>query len=275
MSTRSARGGGCVLAFLFSLSLSRLTLRALCSRAHAQVRTSSGPLAATHLVTTVPSLLPPSLAPPRLPSTTVSVVNLAFATPPAAGAAPRLFPPGFGYLIPRTVAPRDNPHHALGVIFDSDVLPNVDSSASAGLTKVSLLLGGSYWLDAPPSPSDPRLSHDALVSAALSTLALHLPDVALPAPTHAFTSTHRDCIPQVPPRSRGAFRAFGERLAREGSVAVVGGGFAAVGINGCVRSAWEVGTSFAEALGGGRGGEGDAGDMAARVVRTGTEMWQL
>ncbi|BGP40042.1 oxygen-dependent protoporphyrinogen oxidase [Rhodotorula kratochvilovae] len=233
-----------------------------------RIRTSAGDLDATHLVTTIPQLLPSSLAPPSLPATTVSVVNLSFPAPPPD--APPLFPPGFGYLIPRTVPASHNPHSALGVIFDSDVQPDVDSSRTAGLVKVSLLLGGSYWLDRHPLPSP---SHDKLVAAARETLALHFPATEFPAPTHAFTSTHRECIPQVPPGSGPAFQAFGERLKRAGNVAVVGGGFGAVGVNGCVKAAWEVGRSFAEALNEGR--DDEAGEKAARVVRTGTELWEL
>ncbi|KPV75571.1 uncharacterized protein RHOBADRAFT_53536 [Rhodotorula graminis WP1] len=122
-----------------------------------KIRTTAGEVDATQVVTTNPQLLPPWLAPPPLPSATVSVVNLAFPDPSSSSssststssdAAPaRLFPPGFGYLIPRTVPSSHNPHRALGCIFDSDVLPNVDASAAQGLTKVSLLMGGSYWLD--------------------------------------------------------------------------------------------------------------------------------
>ncbi|GAA5851776.1 hypothetical protein JCM9279_004402 [Rhodotorula babjevae] len=242
-----------------------------------KIRTSDGELDATQLVTTNPQLLPPGLAPPPLPSATVSVVNLAFSVPSSFTStddAPRLFPPGFGYLIPRTVPLSSNPHRALGCIFDSDVLPNVDASASHHLTKVSLLLGGSYWLDAVPQPGDPRLEPDALVAAALDTLRLHFPDVDLPDPAYALTSTHRDCIPQVPPGSRPQFRAFGQRLAEAGGVAVVGGGYASVGMNGAVKSAWEVGTSFARAVN--EGDEGHEAEKKAReVVRTGTEMWQL
>ena len=154
------------------------------------------------------------------------------------------------------------------------MLPNVDSSASHGLTKVSLLLGGSYWLDAVPAPDDPRLEPAQLVAAALDTLRLHFPHVDLPEPAYALTSTHRDCIPQVPPGSRPQFRAFGERLAQAGGVAVVGGGYASVGMNGAVKSAWEVGTSFAKAVN--EGDEAHEAEKKAReVVKTGTEMWQL
>ncbi|BGP32062.1 oxygen-dependent protoporphyrinogen oxidase [Rhodotorula toruloides] len=240
-----------------------------------QIRTSTGALNAAQLVPTIPQLLPSSLAPPSLPATTVSVVNLAFEKP--SPGSPPLHPAGFGYLIPRTVPPSLNPHHALGVIFDSDVMPDVDSSSSHGLTKLSLLLGGSYWLDRHPPPQP---SHDDLVAAALETLRLHFPDRTIPDPVHAFTHTHVNCIPQVPPGFMPSFRAFGDRLREAGNVAVVGGGFAAVGVNGCVKAAWEVGSVLAEAVNAEAGGKEDEGEekvreAVARTVKTGTEMWEL
>ncbi|GAA5977827.1 hypothetical protein JCM11641_006084 [Rhodosporidiobolus odoratus] len=239
-----------------------------------RISTSTTTFKATHLVTTLPSLLPPSLSPPPLPATTVSVINLSFPRPPPS--SPPLFPAGFGYLIPRTVAPQQNPHQILGVLFDSDVMPGVDDSAStsSNLIKTSLLLGGSYWLDRNPVPQP---SHEELVTAALETLRLHFPSVDFPAPVHAFTHTHRNCIPQVPPNALPTFRAFGTRLREAGNVAVVGGGLSAVGVNGCVKAAWEVGTSLGKAMSLEQAGEGDKAREveAKKSVQTGTEMWEV
>ncbi|GAA6061279.1 hypothetical protein JCM10212_004685 [Sporobolomyces blumeae] len=241
-----------------------------------RIRTPKETLEATHLVTTLPSLLPLSLAAPRFPATTVSVVNLAF---PAS--VKQIIPPGFGYLIPRTVPREQNPHHALGVLFDSDVMPSVDSSADAGLIKVSLLLGGSYWLDRDRSKFEPP-SHDDLVQATLETLRLHFPHAAFPDPVHAYTHTHRDCIPQIPPHARHEILNFSKRLERAGNVAVVGGGFAAVGVNGAVKAGWEVGTGFAREVNGrfeggaeARRGERQERKAVRRAARTGMEMWDV
>ncbi|GAA5867261.1 hypothetical protein JCM8547_003139 [Rhodosporidiobolus lusitaniae] len=234
--------------------------------------TGSDTLSASHLVTTIPSLLPPSLSPPTLPATTVSVINLAFPRPPPS--SPSLFPPGFGYLIPRTVPTSQNPHHALGVIFDSDVMPGVDASAQQNLVKISLLIGGSYWLDKRPTPSP---SHEELLSAALDTLRLHFPDTTFPDPVHAFSHAHVNCIPQVPPGFLPSFRAFGERLREAGNISVVGGGFAAVGVNGCVKAAWEVGEAVGRKISKeveGKEAKGEEGRMV-EVVKTGTEMWEV
>lgn len=206
-----------------------------------------------------------------MPSATVSVINLSFRAP--SEDEPPLFPPGFGYLVPRTVPVAQNPHHVLGVLFDTDVQPDVDSAREQGIVKVSVLLGGSYWLDRHPPPSPP---HEDLVRAALETLRLHFPATRFPEPVHAFSHTHRDCIPQVPPDSLRAFRAFGERLRRQGngSLAVVGGGFSTVGVNGCVKSAWEVGTALAE-LRNGDVDRNEVGQAVASIIKTGTEMWEL
>ncbi|SCZ98620.1 BZ3500_MvSof-1268-A1-R1_Chr3-1g05505 [Microbotryum saponariae] len=228
------------------------------------IKTPTTTLHPTHLITTLPSLLPDPISPPPIPATTVSVINLAFPTSPT---TPRLLPPGFGYLIPRTVPRSENPHQALGIIFDSDVMPHVDacstsSTTSEGLEKLSLLIGGSYWLDHHPPPEP---SHSDLVKQALQTLQLHFPSTSFPTPSYAFSTTHQHCIPQIPPYHFLAFRQMGQRLRQERRVrvAVVGGGFASVGVNGAVKAAWEVGEGMAKDV------RGEGG------YRTGTEMWDL
>lgn len=176
----------------------------------------------------------------------------------------------------------------LGVLFDSDVMPSVDSSSLQNLTKCSILLGGSYWLDKQP-PSPPP-SHERLINSALETLKLHFPHTSFPPPTHAFSSTHLNCIPQVPPKSRSEILAFSKSLLNDekggGKVGIVGGGFASVGVNGAVKAAWEVGRGFAGEINelhsseGGRGRETEKGERRAKrgvrkAVRTGMEMWEV
>ncbi|KAK4705629.1 protoporphyrinogen/coproporphyrinogen III oxidase, partial [Phenoliferia sp. Uapishka_3] len=219
------------------------------------VTTPTSSFQPTYLITSNPFILPTSLQPPPIPSTTVSVVNLAFPSEPA------LFPPGFGYLIPRTVSPSKNPHHALGVIFDSDVMPSLDSSSSAGLTKISMLLGGSYWLDQPPTTPPP--SHKTLVGWAMETLRLHYPETKFPEPVHTLTHTHKNCIAQVPVGYGKELKKFGDRLRGVGGVAVAGGGTGTIGVNGAVKGAWEVGTSLGKKV------SGEAGEAL-----TGVEMWR-
>lgn len=252
---------------------SSLSLSTMLTQPVLQITTSSSSLAATHLIATNPTVLA-SLSPPSFPSSTVSVINLAFPRPVTS--SPPLFPPGFGYLIPRTVPLSQNPHHVLGIIFDSDVMPDVDSSYDK-LVKITLITGGSYWLD--KTKPLPKKSHDELVQGAMETLSLHFPHTTFPAPTHAFSHTHLDCIPQVPPGSLPAFKAFGERLRKAGNVAVVGGGYSAVGVNGCVKGGWEVGEAFGKAISrsleGREGAAKEKSEEAVKTVKTGTEMWEI
>ena len=235
--------------------------------ASVQLRTATQTLSPTHLITTLPSLLPPPLAPSPIPSTTVAVINLAF--PRTAG--PALFPPGFGYLIPRSVPAAANPHNVLGVIFDSDVMPGVDDSAALGVIKASVLLGGSYWLPANGGPPFPLPAEHELVQRALETVRRHFPGTDVPEPFHARARVHVDCIPQVPPGHVAAFQADSRRVrefvaATGVRVGVAGGGVAVVGVNGAVRAGLEVGQSFARDV----NGELEQGE----VVVTGFENWE-
>lgn len=251
------------------LSLSQLNLHPL---SRPQIRTPTTTLESTHLISTILPLLPPSLAPPPIPASTVSVINLAFASP-APPSAP-LFPPGFGYLIPRSIPTSLNPHKVLGVIYDSDVMPSVDSTLPSpshdGLTKISLLLGGSYWLPLNGGLPSPLPSHTALVQNALETIRLHFPFQTFPEPIYARSETHMECIPQVPVGFHEEVKAFGERLRSvnkggERRVAVVGGGLSTIGVNGAVKGAWEVGSDFAR----------DMNERGKGVVPvTGVEMWE-
>lgn len=153
-----------------------------------------------------------------------------------------------------------NPSNVLGVIFDSDVMPSVDDSAqNLDLTKISVLLGGSYWLDNVPSPLP---THDQLVASALETLALHFPTQSFPAPRYSMSHIHLNCIPQSPVGHSAAMKAFGERLQKIGKTGVAGGGTGSVGVNGAVKGAWEIATSFADSL-----------ETGGKTL-TGVEMWK-
>ncbi|KAK4053234.1 oxygen-dependent protoporphyrinogen oxidase [Microbotryomycetes sp. JL221] len=207
----------------------------------------------THVIATVPQALPVELRPTPIPNSTVAVVNLAFSQPTNTSSN-RLFPPGFGYLIPRSIPIEMNPHRALGVIFDSDVMPNVDDSQQNNLIKCSVLMGGSYWLDSGPPTS--MTHHDDLVRAALETIRLHVPQVKsmnsnLFKLLFSLSHVHHECIPQVPPMYHEHVRSLEQRLQnvrqlRNGvKVAIVGSGLASVGVNGAVKHAWNVGMSVA------------------------------
>src|SRR5947209_7598509 len=81
-----------------------------------------------------------------IPAVSVMVVNLFFGTP-------LLLHPisGFGYLLPKSLPHSQNPERALGVIFDSDAVPNQDSRPG---TKLTVILGGHWWSNTTTYPSD-------------------------------------------------------------------------------------------------------------------------
>ncbi|KAL9088222.1 MAG: hypothetical protein Q9159_003205 [Coniocarpon cinnabarinum] len=165
---------------------------------------------------------------------------------------------GFGYLIPQTVPLEQNPERALGVIFDSDITPDLYTSVSpekAG-TRLTVMLGGHYWdnWSALPSPSE-------LEAMSLSLLQRHLGIDETPLAVRSHL--HRNCIPQYyvghGERMQRLHRALGDH---EG-IAVAGSWYNGVGVGDCIRSAWEV----VRGLGGVRGRSG-------RTAVTGLERWE-
>ncbi|KAL9052813.1 MAG: hypothetical protein Q9162_005176 [Coniocarpon cinnabarinum] len=198
----------------------------------------------------------------------VGVVNLYFRSPDLLlnlsppNMNPRHLKPqglqGFGYLIPQTVPLEQNPERALGVIFDSDITPDLYTTVSpekAG-TRLTVMLGGHYWdnWSALPSPSE-------LEAMSLSLLQRHLGIDETPLAVRSHL--HRNCIPQYyvghGERMQRLHRALGDH---EG-IAVAGSWYNGVGVGDCIRSAWEV----VRGLGGVRGRSG-------RTAVTGLERWE-
>lgn len=138
--------------------------------------------------------------------------------------------PGFGYLIPQSVPAENNPHAALGVIFDSDrdAAANAPERQSAPGTKLTVMLGGHYWdyLDADSWP-------DAKEATAMAMDTVHR-QLGIPPTQPVFTSTKicRNCIPQhlVGHRERMAQAHTELYDAFRGTLAVVGSSYTAPGV---------------------------------------------
>lgn len=147
--------------------------------------------------------------------------------------------PGFGYLIPQSIPAENNPHCALGVIFDSnrsDILES-DSLSNRG-TNLTVMLGGHYWdvLDSSEWPSK-----EEAVAMAKDTVERHL---GIPATGHVHANTKlcRNCIPQhlVGHRDRMA-QAHKELMdSFEGTLAVVGGSYTMPGVLPSLQAARDV-----------------------------------
>lgn len=138
--------------------------------------------------------------------------------------------PGFGYLIPQSVPAENNPHAALGVIFDSDreAAADVPERKSAPGTKLTVMLGGHYWdyLDADSWPDEKEAT-----AMAMDTVHRQL---GIPPTQPVFTSTKvcRNCIPQhlVGHRERMAQAHTELYDAFRGTLAVVGSSYTAPGV---------------------------------------------
>ena len=196
-----------------------------------QLQLADRELKSRHVVSTMPSQQLARLVPdlPHLranPSVTVGLVNLAWRNPPA-GRLVSL--EGFGYLIPRSTPRGKNPHRALGVVFDSDIMPGLDSVNST-YTKLSVLMGGHMYESAADVPSKGRL-----IEQAIETVHLHLG--IKEAPAYAMAHVQTDCIPQYTVGHVDRMRELGQALSDQpwnGRLSVAGASYGGVSVNDCV-----------------------------------------
>lgn len=163
---------------------------------------------------------------------TIQIVNLWYADPNLTARHP-----GFGYLTPQSVPFEQNPHCALGVIFDSDFdsAAGKQESVSAPGTKLTVMLGGHYWAHLPPEnwPDDKEATRMAI-----ETVERQL---GIPTDEPVFTSTKvcRQCIPQhlVGHRTRMAQAHSELSDAFHGTLSVVGGSYTSPGVMPSLRAA--------------------------------------
>ncbi len=163
------------------------------------------------------------------PHSTVTVLNLVFAAPPA----PRsLHPPGFGYLVPRPEEGYPDPHALglLGVVFDTASLPEQDDGAGRFI-KMTAMLGGPY-ASSPSPASDLLASVLPLISAQLGG------SDPLPPPVHYAVHRNVESIPTYlvghTARMKELRRALRERW--DGRLKVVGAGVGGVSVADCVKA---------------------------------------
>lgn len=203
-----------------------------------------------------------------IPTVTVMTVNLYFRTPD-------LHEPGFGYLIPQATPFENNPERALGVVFDtayapspSDVetvskdidveglqkardsgrminvndfawynmpeRPNLQDHVKARGTKVTVMLGGHWWNGWPSFPSE-----EEGVAMACSVLERHLG--VKEKPEAWLVNLEKDCIPQYTVGHEQRLKQAHNQISREykGRLRVAGNWMSGVGVNDCLRSAYD------------------------------------
>lgn len=223
------------------------------------------------------ALAPPSTTlAPETPSVTVMTVNLYYTQPD-------MHPPGFGYLIPLATPFEQNPERALGVVFDTAYSPSTaDTDTSqwnindmeeltrqreAGRllnvndfawfnfpdkpvvqdevpkrgTKVTVMLGGHWWDGWPAFPSEQE-GLELARSLLSRQLGIHQE------PQAWAVNLQKDCIPQYTVGHEARLMDAHKKLHREyqGKLRVAGNWIQGVGVNDCLRSAWDVVKSVRE-----------------------------
>ncbi|KAJ6445616.1 protoporphyrinogen oxidase [Purpureocillium lavendulum] len=179
-----------------------------------------------------------------------------------------LKPPGFGYLIPRSVPREHNPERALGVFFDSDVGAAARPDEPPG-TKLFVLLGGHYYDSGPPPP---ETEADA-VAQAKALLERHL-DIPASTPCFAMARFAKECIPQHYVGHHDRMMQADQELrdAFAGRLAVAGGSYSKIGAMGALRAGYDVATQTTGGGGGGvNNGHAAAGAAEAGWFTTGLE----
>ncbi|KIW03155.1 protoporphyrinogen oxidase [Verruconis gallopava] len=174
----------------------------------------------------------------QTPTVSVNVVNLFYTQP-------NLLPiSGFGYLIPQATPLENNPELALGVVFDSDVVPlgqdklevlDTSRPEQPRGTKITVMLGG-HWYNAFDSIPDKELA----LQHAKSVVKRHLGIKAEPAVT--MVNQQHDCIPQYTVGHTRRLRSAHSELLRRfgGRLKVAGSSYGGVGINDCVVAGMEI-----------------------------------
>ncbi|RBR07651.1 uncharacterized protein FIESC28_10550 [Fusarium coffeatum] len=152
-------------------------------------------------------------------------------------------PPGFGYLIPNSVDPELNPHHALGVFFDSDV--GTRSKDEPAGTKLFILMGGHYY-DRPGVT--PPTEEEAIVQAR-ELLERHL-GIPRDAPAYATANFAKECIPQHYVGHQDRLRNAHTELTQNfgGRLAVAGGSFHRIGTIAGLRCGYDAAIAAKDGL---------------------------
>jgi oxygen-dependent protoporphyrinogen oxidase len=225
-------------------------------------------------------------------------VNLYFRTPD-------LHEPGFGYLIPQATPFEQNPERALGVVFDTayapsptdvetvskdiDVegltkaresgrminvndfawynmpeIPNLQDHVKTRGTKVTVMLGGHWWNGWPSFPDEKEG-----VAMARSVLERHLGIKEEPEAWQA--NMEKDCIPQYTVGHEQRLKKAHSNILSEykGRLRVAGNWMSGVGVNDCLRSAYEVAKNLSKDDATGLEHVGEATTLRLKPLRRG------
>ncbi|KAL6833285.1 hypothetical protein J3E69DRAFT_323604 [Trichoderma sp. SZMC 28015] len=156
-----------------------------------------------------------------------------------------LKPPGFGYLIPLSVPPEQNPERALGVFFDSDV--GVRGPGEPAGTKLFVLMGGHYYDTKKEHGPTVRVpSEEEAIQQAKAVLERHL-GIPQSTPCFAMARLASECIPQYNRGHQDTMAAADQELhdSFKGRLAVAGGSYTKIGAMGALRNGYDIANTVA------------------------------
>ncbi|GAM85672.1 hypothetical protein ANO11243_036790 [Dothideomycetidae sp. 11243] len=175
---------------------------------------------------------------PVVDSETVMTVNLYYKEPD-------MHPVGFGYLIPLATPIEQNPENALGVVFDSSYSPDPRETSSSVMpvplqdetrergTKLTVILGGHFWNDWKSYPSEKEG-----LEMGKEVVKRHMG--IMKDPLVSSVNLQANCIPRYAVGHHNKLSQTHEWLMKRfsGRVKVAGSWIDGVGVNDCLRSAW-------------------------------------
>ncbi|WFC97602.1 hypothetical protein MYAM1_000317 [Malassezia yamatoensis] len=213
-------------------------------------------LSANRLVAALPDSQLGKLLPdlPNLgynPSATLSVVDIVLA--PADGSSMRYKLPieGFGFLVPRSAA--NNLDEILGVVLDSDAVPNqgtVDAEGNPSFIKLTVMIGGPYWRGKKAAELPHKGECEQRAVRALEQM-LGIPSSILHTHIRFLRGdVLKDTIPQYlvghPFRMRELYHTLLNNARWRDRLTLLGISYAGVGINDCVSTAMDASDAIIE-----------------------------
>ncbi|PKI85152.1 hypothetical protein MVES1_001296 [Malassezia vespertilionis] len=209
-----------------------------------QIPYMKNPLLANRLLSAIPSYNLAPLLPnlPHLdhnPPAKMAVVDVVLAPPnPTDKLEYKLPIDGFGFLVPRNAT--NNQDEVLGVVLDSDAVPNQDQGKRRFI-KLTVMLGGPYWSK---KSSDALPSEEDVEQRALRALNTQLGIPSQILASHVRLVNARvlcDTIPQYLVGHYTRMQALHDAMVNDPALAnkltLLGYSYAGVGINDCITNA--------------------------------------
>lgn len=144
--------------------------------------------------------------------------------------------------MPRSLPLAQNPERALGVVFDSDASVGQDDIPG---TKLTVMLGGHWWQGWTELPHEEE-------GAAMAQAVIRRHLGVAEEPVASRVSVQKDCIPQYTVGHSHRMVQAHKNIRSEfaSKLTVAGSSYTGVGVNDCIRSAWDAAECIIDGIGG-------------------------